>query len=111
MKWLYLAITALLMAGIAFAWEPPVTTGTAIVDGTINEFLSSSANKVSMIVPAMFLIIAIVAFALDFGAIGVTAGCIISLVCLSLLGIIAINVVSLTSLIVLGVILIFKLNG
>ena len=85
-----------------------IVTGTALLDGTENTFLSSESNRISMIIPALFLIIAIIAFAIDFGAIGVVAGSLISLVGLSAIGIIAVNVVSLTAIIILGIMLIFK---
>ena len=76
-----------------------------------NAWLSSEENKLSMILPAVILLVTIVFAMIDLGAIGVTAGSILGLTVLVWLGIVYINPVVFVSYVALSVILIWKLGS
>lgn len=106
-----LSIVALIMIMMPFVYSEE---GTLFDSDTLytprNEFLSSQDNKLSLLIPALMLMISIVAFAIDFGVVGVVLGCVGGLFVCFLLGIIAISVTSIISLTIMGGIILFKVT-
>ncbi len=80
-------------------------------DWTENAWLSSTDNKLSMILPAVIVIIVIIFALIDLGAVGVASGAILGLTVLYWLGIVYINPVAIISYTVLSIILIWKLGS
>lgn len=84
--------------------------GKSSYDGRVNNFLSSSSNKLSMLLPAIMLVIVIITALIDFGAVGISIGSIGSLFILYLFKIVYINPVSLISFMLMIFILIYKMQ-
>jgi len=76
-----------------------------------NAFLNDKESRLAMIVPAMFVIVSIIFFMLDFGAIGVILGSTLGLVICVLVGIVMLDWVTLLSFITLAGILIYKIGN
>ena len=87
-----------------------VMVGSDSMNAGDNELVNSPNERLAMIVPALMVIVSIVFFAIDFGAIGVTASCLIGLVAVRIIGIVDINIASVTSAIIMGGILIYKIS-
>ena len=85
-------------------------TDTTNINYVSNGFLDNDDNKVAMLIPAILLVITIIMFAVDFGAVGVSASSICALLLLYFLGIVHFEIVSLTSLIIMIIIMIYKIN-
>jgi hypothetical protein len=75
-----------------------------------NAFLDSAENRISMLFPAILLLIAIIFAVLDFGAVGVVIGCLVGLIVTVLIGFVAVSTFSLISFVIMGGILVFKLS-
>jgi hypothetical protein len=106
----YLMLLALILLPLVLAtYDKGVVVGTDTLYTPTNGFMETSADKISMIVPAILIIICMVCAAVDFGVIGITLASIVSLVILSILGIIGLSIVSVSAYIILGVILIGKM--
>jgi hypothetical protein len=84
---------------------------TAELDDSDNRLLESSSDKLNMVLPALFLIISIIAFMLDFGSTGIIIGSILGMGICVLIGLISLSLGSVISLVVMGGMLIFKIGG
>lgn len=80
-------------------------------DYSINEFLSTSSNKLGLLIPAILLAVTIITFAIDFGTVGVSSASSASLVVLYFLKIVYINPISLISFIIIIGIMSYKMQG
>lgn len=78
------------------------------MDFSVNEFISDGQDALSMLVPALLIITAIVFFMLDFAVVGVIIGCVVGLTVSVMIGIIALSTMSLVTYIILAIMLIFK---
>lgn len=91
-------------------YEEAVKAGTASLTVNNNILSISLDSRISMIIPAIMLIISLVSVAIDFGVVGITASCMVSLFLLAIVGVIAIEWTSITALTILAIILIFKVS-
>lgn len=78
-------------------------------DGRINDFLSQG-NMLNFLVPAILLLICIVTFFIDFGAIPVTIAAIVALVFMNILGIVYFSWISFTAFAAMIVIIAAKMQ-
>lgn len=78
------------------------------LDYNQNALLDNLTTRYNMIFPAILLLIGIVAFALDFGAIGVNVACGLSLIVLKLLNWVYLDYLTLATFIILLSIVIYK---
>lgn len=81
------------------------------LDYTVNPLIATSSDRISMVFPALLLIVAVISFVLDFGCVGVVIGCMGSMVLLWALLILNISLFSVTSFVLMGAILAYKLRG
>jgi hypothetical protein len=81
------------------------------IDGIGDGLLNTEAGRISLIFPAVLLIISIITVMIDFGAVGVILGCMGSLVIVVMLGIVALSWSSIISFLLLGGLLIFKVTS
>lgn len=110
MRYILYIITVLLMIQIAFAgYVDYGKVGSDIYYNPDNKFMSSTEDKITMIIPSLLIIVNLVCVFVDFGVIGVVSASIIALTILSVVGIIALSVTSVVAYVILGAILIFKL--
>jgi hypothetical protein len=78
-------------------------------DGRINDFLSQG-NMLNFLVPAILLLVCIVTFFIDFGAIPVTVASIVALVFMNIIGIVYFSWVSFTAFAAMIVIIAAKMQ-
>lgn len=108
---LLLALVLLTFLNIAFAdYGQGDMTEEAVLYDNPNPLMATDSGRISLIIPAILIIVAIVSFAIDFGSVGVTASCMIALILLGAIGIVAISWYSITAMVILGGILMFKLS-
>lgn len=81
-----------------------------MISGDENALSNTADDRLNMVIPAIFVILTIIAFMLDFGVIGVGAGCVFGLAVCKLIGLITISPFSLISLIIMVVIIIIKVS-
>jgi hypothetical protein len=72
--------------------------------------LQNTGNRIAMLLPALFIIVSIIAFMLDFGTVGVIIGSMLGLGLCVLIGLILIDAYVLVAFIIMGIILIFKMG-
>ena len=108
------SLLALILASV-FAIAATISDDESLFDNhdedlSINTFLDTSSNKLGLLIPAILLVVTIVMFAIDFGAVGVGITSALSLVILYKLGIIYINVISLSGFIIIIAIVLYKIS-
>lgn len=95
---------------VQLAYATQYTIDQDEINGKSNTLLNSVSDRISMIIPALFLIITIIFFMLDFGTIGVVLGSMFGLGICVLIGLVALNGFVLLAYIVMGGLLIFKMG-
>jgi len=80
------------------------------LDYVSNQFLDDDNTKLGMLIPAILLVVTIIMFAVDFGAVGVAGSSVCALLLLYMLKIIYLNPVSLISFIIIVIIMIYKIQ-
>ena len=80
------------------------------IDGVVNEFFTSDSNRLGLLIPAILLVVTIICFSIDFGAVGVSAASALSLLVLFMLKIVYFHPFSLASFILIIVIMIYKIS-
>jgi hypothetical protein len=99
-----------LSLSVAFALDEFIIDSASFEDKE-NAFLSDKESRMAMIVPALFVIVSIIFFMLDFGAVGVILGSTLGLVICVLVGIVMMDWVTVLSFITLAGILIYKIGN
>jgi len=106
---IYLLFTVLSLSG-AFAIDEFIIDSASFEDKD-NAFLNDNESRMAMIIPAMFVILSIIFFMLDFGAVGVILGSVFGLAICVLVGIVMLDWVTILSFITLAGILIYKIGN
>jgi hypothetical protein len=105
-----LGILCLILLEVAYAADSYVIDS-EILSGKENQLLNSKENRVSMLIPALFVLITIISFMVDFGTIGIVLGSMFGLGVTVMIGLIALDLFSIIGFIIMGGVLIFKLAG
>ena len=88
-----------------------LVVGSDTLDYQVNNFRDDPSTAISLILPALLVFVALIAFMIDFGTIGVVLGSMCGIATLQLIGLVALNVSSVISYIILGAIFIYKLRN
>jgi len=106
---LFLILYVILLCSTVIAEEGYILDAESI-SGKDTGLLQTTADRISMLIPVLFIVITIIAFFIDFGSVGVTIGSALSLVACVGLGLIAINGYVIIAFIVMTGILVYKLG-
>jgi len=102
---MFILLSSIVLAEDAFLLDADEISGKDL------GFLTSSADRISMLVPALFIIITLIAFFIDFGTIGVVIGSSLSLLACVGLGVIMLNGYVIIAFLVMSILLMFKMGG
>lgn len=79
-------------------------------DARVNRFLENRDSMLNFLIPAIMLLVTLVSFAIDFGTVGVSGVCVVSLVFMTWLGIVYISTGWLIAFVIIIAVMIFKIN-
>lgn len=104
-------LALILITQIAIAEQSYEIDSDELKATSTNTLLATAGERISMLIPALFIIISVIAFMIDFGTIGVVLGSMVGLGLCVMIGIVLLNAIVLVAFIVMGIILVFKLGA
>jgi len=109
MKLLLITILlALTVSPVSFALDTLFESTT--LDFRTNDLTDTPQERVSLLFPALLIVVTLVMFALDYGAVGVSLTSLVALGVLNLLGILYFNWVTFISMCIMLAVVIYKLS-